>query len=233
MTVAVEQAISNTIGWCRVLCRTHGISTAEGDGFLYAERLPPVSCPDLMTSQRGVLPTTVAGILDGRYDASVMDSYAELALDSRGYMRLFDAEWLHRRVSPAAGTTPADGWEVVPREARYSWSAAAELSGIIQPELFSQRDVRIFGHRKHGRYTAGFIAFRTEGTAGISGVFRMAGGEADDAGRRLWRDLAALVCAQWPEVTSLVARGRAAQKRLAEAAGFRSVGKYTVWLRDS
>lgn len=43
-----------------------------------------------MTSQRGVLPTTATGMLGGRYDASVMDSYAEMAL-ARGQKRLAEA----------------------------------------------------------------------------------------------------------------------------------------------
>jgi hypothetical protein len=216
-------AARNNAEWCDLVCRTHGVGTRfEPDAWVALRRSPPLY-PDAVT-----LTTGPAGALLGRVDSSqgcsIKDSFATLDLSAAGFRVLFEAEWIHRRPPPQP-TGGALRWSRVrtPDEL-LAWSAAH--GGVFGPALLDNPAVAILAARDEAGLVAGVIGNRSESVVGVSNFFATTA-----ATDRAWAGAIAAVSAQFPGLP-LVGYEHGSGLGAAHRAGFLSVGRLRVWLKD-
>jgi hypothetical protein len=221
MDSRLRWAVRNNASWCDSVCRSHGIKTSFGpDLWVTAERSPNLY-PDAVTlSEQMAEPEVLTAIAPGP-GASVKDSYATLDLGDHGFDQLFEARWITHDPSP---TQPSE-WTIVRSEDDLAeWTEAAELTGILIPELLQAPDVRFLAaHDQHG-ISAGAVANLTGPVVGVSNVFARTIGH-DEA----WAAIPAAVNAVFPDAV-LVGYEHGTGLRAATAAGFRDLGPLRVWL---
>jgi len=211
----VVAAAADNAHWCDLVCRSHGVPTEVDERLWVALRRSPEFYPDAVTRAPGLAAELVLARVDDGPGCSVKDSFADLDLGSHGFRELFRAQWFFREPGTPAATRRC--WTTVQTaEDVAAWARAADLEGVIRPELLHDADVRILAANGSG----GAIVCRTGDVAGVSNVF----------GTGVWADLPAAVAALYP---SLALVGYERDDALDEAlgAGFTAIGPLKVWMR--
>src|SRR5664279_4155302 len=181
-------AVQNNACWCDIVCRSHGLPTVLSEQVWIAPEGSPPLYPDAVTLAPRLAADFVLRRIDTGPGCSVKDSFADLDLSKHGFAVLFDARWLFR--GPASPRTrPRLGWQVITSDDDLDrWAVAADLEGIIRPELLRDPTVRVLAVRDEQAVTIGAIVNRTGATVGLSNVFTTA-----TTAVSAWRDLPAAV----------------------------------------
>ena len=220
-------AVQNNVCWCDIVCRSHGVPTVRSEQLWIAPEGSPPLYPDAVTLAPQLAADSVLRRIDTSPGCSVKDSFADLDLSPHGFTVLFDARWLFR--GPASPRTrPRLGWQPITSEDDLErWAVAADLEGIIRPELLRDRTVHVLAVRDEQAVTTGAIINRTGATIGISNVFTTVATTAS-----AWRDLPAAVgdaIARVPIVGYEQGNALAA----ATESGFEPVAPLRVWLKPA
>jgi hypothetical protein len=220
-------AVRNNACWCDIVCRSHGLPTVLSEQVWTAPRGAPPLYPDAVTLAPGLAADFVLGRIDTSPGCSVKDSFADLDLSGHGFAVLFDARWLFR--GPALPRTrPRIGWQLITSDDDLElWVVAAELEGIIRPELLRDPTVRVLAVRDQRALTAGAIVNRTGATVGLSNVFTTASTAA-----LAWRDLPAAVGEAFAGLPIVGYEHGDALAAVAEA-GFETIASLRVWLKPA
>ncbi|CAA9531911.1 MAG: Urea carboxylase [uncultured Thermoleophilia bacterium] len=218
-------AVADNARWCDLVCRSHGLPTALGEDLWVAPEGAPRFYPDAVTLAPGMTAEAVLGGIAARPGSAVKDSFADVDLGSHGFAVLFEARWLFREPAPYRDR-PRLGWDAVATEDEFDrWVTAADLEGILRPELLGDATVRLLLARGEGPEAAGAVVHATDGVAGLSNVF--AAGMDPDA---VWPDLPAVV-RQAAGDLPIVGYEHGDELRCALATGFAAIGALRVWVR--
>ncbi len=220
-------AVHNNACWCDIVCRSHGLPTVLSKQMWMAPDGSPRLYPDAVTLAPRLAADFVLNQIDTGPGCSVKDSFADLDLSEHGFIRLFDARWLFR--APASPRTrPRLGWQRIASDAELErWAVAADLEGIIRPELLRDPTVRVLAVRDEHAVMTGAIINRTGATVGLSNVFTTATGPAS-----AWRDLPAAVCDVFAGVPIVGYEHGNALAAAAES-GFEPIAPLRVWLKPA
>jgi hypothetical protein len=183
-------AVQNNARWCDLVCRAHGLPTVVSEQMWTAPEGSQRLYPDAMTLAPRLDADFVLRQIETSPGCSVKDSFADLDLSQHGFIVLFDARWLYRE--PASPRTrPRLDWQLITsNDDLERWAAAADLKGIIRPELLDDPTVRVLAVRDEQAVRAvravraGAIMNRTGATVGLSNVFTTA-----TTPTSAWRDL--------------------------------------------
>jgi hypothetical protein len=232
------RAVLNSVHWYEQMFAAHGLAGGS-DGRVWVARgpVPPF---------HSHLVVAVPSVDEAEIDAwarqlppggwSMKDSFARLALASRGYTCLFEADWIWRDPGPSApglarrrlawtrvATPPAlAAWERA-----WSGDARNEAGAVVTRQfpdaLLASPDHVFFAGSTDGRVVAGGIANRSPGAVGLSNVFA-----PPEAADETWGALVDGIAAAFPR-TPIVGYERGADLDRARAAGFEPVGPLRVW----
>ncbi|MFL5676605.1 MAG: hypothetical protein ACJ77X_03090, partial [Chloroflexota bacterium] len=165
---------------------------------------------------------------------AVKDSFATLDLAPLGFEALFDAEWIWRDATPAAGTD-AEGavWRnVATATVLEEWERAWRDNGspsdrpVFLPELLSDPTIALFGAYRGESLVGGCAANVSSEAVGFSNFFA-ADGDTEPLGAGA---LAAV--STFGVGLPVVGYERGQELERARRMGFRSVGPLRVWLCD-
>lgn len=226
MDLRTVEAARNNAELCDVVCRTHGIETRfNADAWVALRRSPPMY-PDAVTLSERVTSDAVLSSVDSSGGCSIKDSFASLDLSRDGFRPLVDAEWIHRE-RPQSRINDAQGWRVVRTpDQLVAWGEAHGGGQVFRPALLDDPAVTIV-MAQHGRaVVAGAIGNRSGSVVGVSNLFTSAA-EEDQA----WAGATAAISAQLGDLP-LVGYEHGASLRAAHRAGFVSVGRLRIWLKD-
>ena len=217
-------AVQNNACWCDIVCRSHRLPTVLSEQVWIAPEGSPPLYPDAVTLAPRLAADFVLRRIDTSPGCSVKDSFADLDLSPHGFTVLFDARWLFRgHVSPR--TRARFGWQLITSDDDLErWAAAADLEGIMRPELLSDPTVRVLAVRDEQAVTTGAIINRTGATVGVSNVFTTAATPAS-----AWRDLAAAVGDLFAGVP-IVGYEHGNALAAAVESGFEPIAPLRVWL---
>ena len=163
--------------------------------------MAPEGSPRLYPDAVTLVPRLVAGVvlkpIDTSPGCSVKDSFADLDLSAHGFIVVLDAQWIFRApVLPPTG--PRLGWQLITSDEDLErWAVAADLEGIICPELIRGPTVRVLGVRDEHVVTAGAIINQSGAAVGLSNVFTTAATRVS-----VWRDLPAAIGDVFPACRS-------------------------------
>jgi hypothetical protein len=140
-------AVQNNACWCDTICRSHGLPTVLSEQVWIAPEGSPSLYPDAVTLAPRLAADLVLRRVDTSPGCSVKDSFADLDLSPHGFTVLFEGRWLFR--GPVSPRTRARlGWELITSDEDLErWAVAADLEGIIRPELLSDPTVRVLAVR--------------------------------------------------------------------------------------
>lgn len=249
-----EHAAHNNAAWCDAMCRAHGRG-GEWPGPAWIHRAPsPPYYPNLVTLRAAADPDAVLALVDD-LDArdlprpfGVKDSFNQLDLSPRGFMRLFDASWLWRQPPSARAQHPMPGlrWTRIRTDAGLAaweaawWRDAEEAEAPARPRLFPARlladpDVALIAGFSGAQLLAGCAFFRSTAPGCMPAVTVIGQacsfhGALDAATARSAMALEA--SRLFPDLP-LVGYERGAALAAARACGFTEVGPLCVWLRNA
>ena len=217
-------AVHNNACWCDIVCRSHRVATVLSEQMWMAPQGSPRLYPDAVTLVPRLVAEVVLSPIDTSPGCSVKDSFADLDLSAHGFIVLLDAQWIFRApVSPPTG--PRLGWQLITSgEDLKAWAVAADLEGIIRPELIRDPTVRVLAVRDEHTVTAGAIINQTGATVGISNVFTTAATRIS-----VWRDLPAVIGDVFPGAP-IVGYEHPSALAAATASGFEPIAPLRVWL---
>jgi hypothetical protein len=210
---------------CAAMWRAHGLAVERGAGLLACAGTPPRFYPHVVTidpqaddqSQMDEIAERAA-LTPGPF--FVKDSFRALPLERLGFEPQFEARWIHRAASAAAGATRLSWREVSDAAALSDWETAWK-GGEDQPPLFlpaflADPTVTLLAGWADGAIAAGCVVTTGTEAAGISNGFGDAA-EAINAAAATFAD------------RDLV--GYESDDALATAldAGFEAVGELVVW----
>lgn len=210
----VIAAAENNARWCDRVCRSHGVPTAMGEELWVALRRSPELYPDAVTCARDLTAEAVLERVDDGPGCSVKDSFADLDLGSRGFVELFQAEWLFREPTDARRPAGLSWTTVETADDLQGWARTAGLAGTIRADLLNDPTVRILAAHGPAGISAGAIASRTGAVVGVSNVFTT----------NISVDQASMPIVGYEHGEDLQA---------ALANGFTAIGSLRVWLRPS
>jgi hypothetical protein len=223
----VIAAAQNNAEWCDIVCRSHGLPTLMSELMWIAPAGSPRLYPDAVTLAPRVPVDSVLSQIHTGPSCSVKDSFADLDLSGHGFTVLFDAHWFFREPGRPRRHVPS-GWQLITTDEDFQrWAVAADLTGIIRPELLHEQAVRILAVHRERAVAAGAIVNRSGKTVGLSNVFTTANAPA-----LLWRDLPAAIAEAFGGVPIV---GYEHDRRLVAAAdgGFEAIGPLRVWLKPA
>lgn len=238
----VTEAIRNNVHWYDVMCGLHGSPGERHDAYWVNRGAVPPYMSKLITLTVEDAEAQLEAIrslvhLDPTACFSVKDAHQNLDLSGLGFEVLFQASWIHRRVdlpapSDAAGVafrvveTPdeLDAWERAWRGTRANVDAR-ERPRVFLPELLQNPSVRLLLGLRDGAPVATAALNRSEGVVGLSNVFS----DVEDA-HSLFPGCVRLAQELYPGLP-LVGYQRGEGLSAAQAAGFETVGRLTVWNR--
>ncbi len=184
--------------------------------------------PDAVTLAPGLPADSVLSQVDAGPGCSVKDSFADLDRSEHGFTVLFDARWFYRESAPPR-TRSRLGWQPITTDDDLErWARAADLKGIIRPELLRDRTVRVLAVRHKHVVTAGAIINRSGETVGLSNVFTTSATTPTSA----WRDLPAAIADAFAGVP-IVGYGHGSPLAVASDSGFEATGRLRVWLKPA
>jgi hypothetical protein len=149
--------------------------------------------------------------LPGRW--AVKDSFNRLDIARLGFEILLEASWV-RKAEPKSGMMVSG----------LSWERARRGGDGFPTSLFSDENFAMFSGRRDGAVVAGGTFYRADGVVGLSNVVA----DADEA-PVVWRDLAALAAATFPDLP-LVGYESGDELRAAGKAGFEIGDPLRVWV---
>ena len=162
---------------------------------------------------------------------TLKDAFAALPLAERGFTLLFEAQWIWLEVS-ATPVAPEPGWERIsaPRELALwedAWNGTSPAGmRIFPPSTLADADVGFFGKQQNGHYVAGCIANRSHDCVGFSNFFAPSESKVD------CMTSAVSAVAGFGGGLPVVGYERGEDLEMALAAGFQSVGRLRVWVRQ-
>lgn len=224
----LEEAIEDNIAWCDAMLRAHGATPRLDARRWRCDGFAPPFYPNLITRRRGarvdedireLLPTLPPGW-------GIKDSFAELALEGRGFERIVEARWYARPVPArrAEASCRATASAVAGDAAALArWCAArrriaGDGADAFPPSLLAREEIAFHQLERDGRIVAGLVATRRTRVSGVSNLF----GAVPD----LQRCLAALAARGRP----LVGYGDAEELAALEPLGFVPLGRLCVWI---
>jgi hypothetical protein len=223
----VVAATQNNARWCDSVCRSHGLPTVLSEQLWIAPEGSPRLYPDAVTLARGLTVDDLLTELDAGPGCSVKDSFADLDLSDFGFTVLFDATWFYREPEPPPARSRSDWHPVTTDDELGRWAVAADLVGIIRPELLRDHTVRFLARRDGPTVTGGAILNRTDAVVGLSNVFTTA-----SASTHTWRDLSTAAFGTFHDLPIV---GYERDSRLAAAvnSGFQAIGPLRVWMKPA
>jgi hypothetical protein len=238
----VELAVLNNIRWYEAMFDAHGLaSKVDGRAWRSLETPPPFHSNLVVlagATTQAEVEASISEIRNHRQPAgwSLKDSYACLDLQSVGFTRLFEADWIWRDPGPLAVARGERrlAWQAVSTDVELlEWECAwwgdtrngtgQDRTRQFPPRLGTSPDHVFFAGRLEGRLVAGGIANRSPGVVGLSNLFAPEAFAQD-----CWNGLVDGIGARFPGVP-IVGYERDADLQRALAAGFRTVGKLRVW----
>jgi hypothetical protein len=233
------RAARNNAEWCDAVCRAHG-KPGEFHGGIWLNRNPvPRFYPNAGTLgeptqlQLDLIDELVASRLPPGW--AVKDSFSMLELESRGFQRLFEAEWIYlavSRIEDVALARTAERWEIVRSDLvlaqwESAWSRAAGDTSedrIFLPALLANEDVAVVAGFRDGNIVAGAIANRSDEVVGWSNFFAPASEMLDQAAASI-----ATIARVFPGLP-IVGYEHGDELRIARALGFESIRPLRIWM---
>jgi len=239
-----QRAISNNIGFCELIFRSHDITFIKSNSILYSvEKALPLT-PNIMTRSRSWRPDVHfqqidAVAINAGWDFwSINDSFSSLNLVKFGFDRLFDATWIYLEGSAfkRSETSANLRWDLIKgRRELSAWRLAwnkNESGGNVADLIFADRllenpRIHFIAGYEGERLVAGCILNRTEPVFGISNFF------ATDDSAATWSGMIEFIRTS---VTSndLVGYEKATViDGYLAGLGFEQVGDLTVWIKKT
>jgi hypothetical protein len=236
------RAARNNAEWCEAVCRSHGNPGEFHDDMWLNRHTVPRFYPNAGTLaepsqlQLDLIDELVAVRMPRGW--AVKDSFSMLDLESRGFRKLFDAEWIYlpvSRVKDIVAAGKSTRWDVVRNdlaltEWESAWSRSAGDTGedrIFLASLLENRDVAVVAGFHDGHIVAGAIANRSDGVLGWSNFFAPAPEIFDHAVESL-----ATIARVFPG-SPIVGYEHGDDLRNAHSLGFESIGPLRVWTFQS
>lgn len=233
-----RRAAHNNARWCNAVCNAHGGDTAFGASAWFNRRPSPPYYPNLVTLDPHAFGVPELAAIPPEGELAVKDSFARLDLGNLDFAPLFDAQWIWREPQPAAPSAPCLNWSMAPDEAALAAWEAAWWRGVQEgppplrlfpPSLLEKPGLAfLLGRRPDGTLIGGAALLKGDGVAGLACVFLPQGEER----ALVYAELLQAAQGLCPE-DALVGYESGEDLRLAEEAGFSSVGPLRVWLRQS
>ena len=238
----IIRAARNNAEWCDAVCRSHGNPGEFHDDMWLNRQTVPRFYPNAGTlaepspRQLALIDELVAARLPRGW--AVKDSFSMLDLESRGFRKLFDAEWIYlpvSRMKDIVATGKSTGWELVRNDpALAEWESAWSRSAgdtskdrIFLASLLETEDVAVVAGFHDGQIVAGAIANRSDGVVGWSNFFAPAPEIFDHAVASL-----ATIARIFPG-SPIVGYEHGDDLRNAHSLGFESIGPLRVWTFQS
>jgi hypothetical protein len=236
------RAARNNAEWCDAVCRAHNNPGEFHDDIWLNRNAVPRFYPNAGTlaepspRQLALIDELIAARLPPGW--AVKDSFSMLALESRGFRVLFDAEWIYlpvSRVQDIGSPRASARWEIVRTdlalaEWESAWSEAAGDTGkdrIFPPPLLENKDVAVVAGFRDRDIVAGAIANRSDEVVGWSNFFAPATEMLDRATASL-----ATIARLFPGLP-IVGYEHGDDLRNAHSIGFESIGSLRVWIFQS
>jgi hypothetical protein len=233
------RAARNNAEWCDAVCRAHGNPGEFHDDIWLNRNAVPRFYPNAGTlaepspRQLALIDELIAAGLPPGW--AVKDSFSMLDLDSRGFRKLFDAEWIYLPASRMKGIAPARTsarWEIVRNDLELAewesaWSNAAgdtSKDRIFLQSMLENKDVAVVAGFRDADIVAGAIANRSDDVVGWSNFFAPATEMFDHAVESL-----APIARVFPGLP-IVGYEHGDDLRNAHALGFESIGPLRVWM---
>jgi hypothetical protein len=236
MDPRLAAAVFDNARWCHLVCSTHGITGRfDADAWVSARRTPPMY-PDAVTLTDDVSMEALLSRIDRTAGCSIKDSFSTIDLAAAGFNVLFVAQWFWR----AAARPPAGGvlrWERVERpDDLRAWSLEHGGGSTFSPVLLDEPSVTILaGRQRGGRLVAGAVATEGGEAVGISNVFAVGAGDADEDAAAAFADVfagaTAAIVERFPD-RSVVGYLSTVELAAARAAGFETIGPLRIWLLE-
>jgi hypothetical protein len=238
----VIRAARNNAKWCDAVCRSHG-NPGEFHDDMWLNRHPvPRFYPNAGTlaepseHQLDLIGELMSARLPRGW--AIKDSFYMLDLASRGFQRLFAAEWIYlpsSKVKQLAAAEKAMRWEVVRSDrALTEWESAFSRSAgddcedkIFVPPLLEDKEIAVVAGHRDGDIVAGAIGNRSDGVVGWSNVFAPKAEMLVRAAESI-----ATIARIFPELP-IVGYEHGDDLRNAHALTFESIGPLRVWTFQS
>jgi hypothetical protein len=233
------RAARNNAEWCDAVCRADGNPGEFHDDIWINRNAVPRFYPNAGTlaepspRQLALIDELIATRLPSGW--AVKDSFSMLDLASRGFRRLFNAEWIYLSVSrmkDLASARTSERWEIVRDDlALTEWESAWSRSAgdtskdrIFLPSLLDNKDVAVVAGFRDGLIVAGAIANRSDDVVGWTNFFAPVAEMFDHAVASL-----ATIAQVFPGLP-IVGYEHGDELRNAHALGFESLGPLRVWM---
>lgn len=172
--------------------------------------------------QRQTVRILLKSNLPGRW--AVKDSFKTLDIARLGFDVLFEANWI-RLPQPRPETVSAGVPASTPMVSGLSWERVGPGGEAFPASLFSDENFAMFSGSRGGVVVAGGTFYRADGVVGISNVVA----DADEA-TAVWRDLAVLAAATFPELP-VVGYESGTELKAARRAGFELGDPLRIWVK--
>ena len=179
--------------------------------------------PADIDEQRQIVNMLLKSNLPGRW--SVKDSFRTLDIARLGFDVLFEASWI-RLLPSGPDATPAGFPKAAALVSGLSWERAKPGGDAFPASLFSDENFAMFSGRRDGAVVAGGTLYRADGVVGISNVVA----DVDEA-PAVWRDLAVLAAATFPQLP-LVGYESGDELKAARRAGFEEGDPLRIWVKS-
>lgn len=226
---------ANNVDWYQCVFRAHGLDDERTASHWQSRAAAPPYYSNFVTlapeSTREQLAAIdrLASALERSF--TLKDAFAALPLAERGLTPLFDAQWIWLEVN-ATPAAPEPGWERISAPQALAlweddWNGTSPAGmRIFPPSTLTDPNVGFFGKRENGHYVAGCIANRSRDCVGFSNFFAPSEGKAD------CMISAVSAVAGFGAGLPVVGYERGEDLEMALAAGFQSVGRLRVWVRQ-
>jgi hypothetical protein len=228
----LHAAIENNIGWCSVVCSSHGSNEHDLERLWLNRSRAPRYYPNIITrvprAQRDVDACVEelrqAGI-PGNW--GIKDSFDDVDLSRAGFAAAIAGQWWASPASPARLTLER-GWRSVDNDqALVIWEEAwggDRRERIFTNTLLASGLVRFWALHRQGAVVAGFISYLSETALGLSNWFSKLPVSA------LELDIVGLARAEWPHMP--VVLWATEDDMLLSRAGLEAVGPLRVWISE-
>ncbi|TQR21679.1 hypothetical protein [Psychrobacillus vulpis] len=163
-------AVKNNAEWCEIISLLHRCQTRVENNLWGLDKKAPTYYPDVITLNNDVTNYELLNFIKGTQAEFIKDSYASLKLDEEKFKALFEASWIYYDNSKIVSSSKNSYRKIQSIEELLNWNTAAELDGIIQPDILSNTCVSIYANEGEV-ITAGFIVNISGDTIGVSNVF--------------------------------------------------------------
>lgn len=219
-------AIEASRRWYEMTFALHGKRFRQRDDIWVAQDEPPAFHSSALTLSPSLDPEVVAAVAARPNDHSVADTFADVALEQRGYTVFFEATWVHAS-RPRRPTARPTGWTVLDTVAALEvWSTAHDYVGVLPAAVLALPEVEVLARYSNGQMTAGAVLHVGGPAVGLSNVWALSDRELD------WADVLAASWSLHPD-DDLVGYERGDDLSGALAAGFIGVGAHRVWRSSS